>query len=114
MAIEILNIPNLNDYAKYIKSIQLGNNITIISIFKRIFRSDDVTVDFYIDEISENNKIVTGKLLTANSLLCVPHTSANFDYYINCIDQYGIDESLKYYNAHKFYLQFTENKPIKA
>lgn len=112
MTIEILNIPDLNDYMKYTSTIQLGSNITVIIIFKRVFRSDDIIVDFYINEISENSKIISGKSLTANSLLCIPKPDTNFNYYINCIDQDGIDESLKYFNAHKFCLQFTENKPI--
>ena len=114
MAIKILNIPNLNNYMKYIKTIQLGSDITIVIIFKRIFRSDDIIVDFYINEISENSKVISGKLLTANSLLCTPKPDTNFNYYINCVDQNGVDESLKYFNAHKFCLQFTENKPIKS
>ena len=114
MAIETLNIPDLNNYMKYTSTIQLGSDITVIAIFKRIFRSDDIIVDFYINEISENSKIISSKSLTVNSLLCTPKPDTNFNYYINCIDQDGIDESLKYFNAHKFCLQFTENKPIKS
>lgn len=114
MTIKIFNIPDLNDYMKYTSTIQLGSDITVLAIFKRIFRSDDILVDFYINEISENNKVIAGKLLTANSLLCTPSTSNNFNYYINCIDQDGVDDSLRYYNAHKFCLQFTENKEVRS
>lgn len=108
MGIETINkIPDIQEYSQYLSFLQISNEISIIIIYKQLFRSDDVLVDIYLNEISENTKIVSGRKLESNSLVSSPNYELGFNYYIFCIDQDDIQESLNIYNAGKFYLQFS-------
>lgn len=100
-------IPDVSDNIKYITPLSLDNDVTIIIVYKTLFRSDDVIIDIYLNEISDETKVVTGRKLTCESLICLPRYDIGFPYYIKCMDQDEINTSLNKYNAHKFYLQFT-------
>ena len=107
MKIVITKLPDISNYMQFITPIQLGSDISIICVFKQLFRDDDVLVDFYLSEISDNTKIVSGIKLTADSLLCLPRFDLGFNYNIYCSNIDGINEPITKNNVHKFYLQFT-------
>lgn len=100
-------IVDVSDSIKYITPLSLDNDVTIIIVYKTMFRSDDVLVDIYLNEIAEETKVLAGRKLTCESLICLPKYNIGLPYHIKCIDQDGINASLNKYNAHKFYLQFT-------
>lgn len=99
--------PDIQEYIQYISLMQLSSEITLVIVYKTLFRSDDVLVDIYLNEIADDTKIISGRKLTSDSIVCLPKPDIGFAYWINCVDQDGINTSLNKYNAHKFYLQFT-------
>lgn len=107
MKLSIIQIPNISQYLNTTIQHQLDTDLSIILVFKTLYRSDDVILDIYTDDISENTKIVSGKLLTSGALISLPNRNVNFGYYIHCLDMDGIEQPLDKYNAHKFYLQFS-------
>lgn len=107
MKIVITKLPDITDYMQFITPLQLSSDVNIICILKQLFRDDDVIVDFYLSEISENTKIVSGVKLTSDALLCLPKFDLGFNYYIKCVNIDGINEPITKNNVHKFYLQFT-------
>lgn len=108
MGIEATNkIPDIQQYSQYLSFLQISNDVSIVIIYKQLFRSDEVLVDIYLNEISENTKIISGRKLESNSLVAPPNYNLGFNYYIFCIDQDSVEQSLNIYNANKFYLQFS-------
>lgn len=108
MNITTSNIPDISDYMQYMTSIQISNDISVIIIFKTLFRSDDVLVDIYLNEISDNTKIIAGRRLSENAIITLPKTDIGFNYWVYCIDQNGVNSSINKYNAYKFFLQFSD------
>lgn len=106
MKTNILKLPNISTCMKYIQLYQLGVDISIIIIFKSSIRDNSVFIDIYRDDISDTNKIISGKLVTLNSCLCQPNNDINFPYYINCYDLDGIDLPLNQDTLQNFYFQF--------
>ena len=100
-------MPDITGYMQYVCPISLDNDATIIVVFKQLYRDDDVLVDIYLNEMAEDTKIISGRKLTADSVICHPRNDINFPYYIKCTDIDDINTSIKNYNVHKFYLQFT-------
>lgn len=107
MQVIINQIPNILNYSQYISLTQISSDVSLIIVYKTMYRSDDVLLDIYINEMSSNTKIVSGRKLTTDSIISLPRYDIGFSYWINCVDQYDINTSINKYNAHKFYLQFT-------
>lgn len=103
----VTKLPDISQSMQYIQQIQLNTEITVVFIFKTMFRDDDVLFDLYLNEIADETKIISGKKLTADALLVQPRYDLDFKYYIHCVDSDGVDESINRYNLNKFYLQFT-------
>lgn len=107
MKIVTTKLPDISDYMQFIVPLQLSSDVSIICVFKQLFRGDDVMVDFYLSEMSEDTKITSGIKLTSDSLLCMPRYSIGFNYYVKCVNIDGVNEPVTKNNVHKFYLQFT-------
>ena len=107
MQVIINQIPNILNYSQYISLTQISSDVSLIIVYKTMYRSDDVLLDIYINEMSNNTKIVSGRKLTTDSIISLPRYDIGFSYWINCVDQYDINTSINKHNAHKFYLQFT-------
>lgn len=103
-------MPDISQYGQYISTISLTADITVVCIYKVINRSDGILLDLYKNDISEDTKIVSGKLLTPDSLICAPKSSQEFNYYVNCVDMDDISCNIIPTNLSQFYLQFTENE----
>lgn len=106
MSTYILNLPDISDYYEFLQVFSIGEEITILIKYKTLTRSDKVLIDIYLNEISEDTKIVAGALLTTDTLLCMPRTDINFNYYIHCIDENDSMIPLNKNNAHKYKLYF--------
>lgn len=100
-------IPDIQNYMQYVSLFQISSDISLVIVYKTLYRNDDVLIDIYINEITDDTKIISGRKLTSDSIISLPRYDLGFEYWINCIDQDGINVSLNKYNAHKFYLQFT-------
>ena len=100
-------IPDIQNYMQYVSLFQISSDISLVIVYKTLYRSDDILVDIYLNEIADDTKIISGRKLTSDSIVCLPKPDIGFTYWINCVDQDGINTSLNKYNAHKFYLQFT-------
>ena len=108
MIISIQQLPDIQQYVQYIYPVQPNAEITVICIFKQLYRSDDIIVDVYLDEISENTKIIAGKKVTADSIISPPRYDMGLEYSIACIDIGGTGQPVRKDNLNKFYLQFTK------
>lgn len=107
MIINIQSLPDVSQCMQYIYPIQISSDVNLIFIFKQLFRSDNIIFDIYKNEISDNTKIISGKTIMPNTLICQPNYGLGFNYEIRCCDIKGINQSINKYNLHKFYLQFT-------
>lgn len=107
MIIANFKIPDIIDYNIYIHPVSIDGYTTIIVIFKTLFRSDDVLVDIYLNEITDDTKIISGRKLTKDSIVSLPKFDIGFPYKISCIDQDCKNISINKYNAHNYYLMFT-------
>ena len=107
MIIVTNQIPDIQQYMSSVSMVQISSDVTLVIVYKTLFRSDDVLVDIYLNEIADDTKIISGRKLTSDSIVCLPKPDIGFTYWINCVDQDGMNTSLNKYNAHKFYLQFT-------
>lgn len=114
MTIGIYSLPNMQQYLQCYFPIKLEADKSVLAVFKSLYRSDNVIVDFYLNEISEDYKIASGKVMTPDSILALPNNSIGFNYTIECVDQDGIDESIRQYNLHKFYLQITQTDAVRG
>ena len=106
MAIYTLNLPDISDYMEYLQTVQLGTENTVLLRFKTCLRSDDVFVDIFLNEISEDTKIISGRKMTPNSMISIPNSDNSLQYSIHCVD---IDDTLlpiNKYNLNKFMLFF--------
>ena len=110
MIIKVVKMPDISQYGQYISTISLTADITVVCIYKVINRSDGILLDLYKNDISEDTKIVSGKLLTPDSLICTPKNSQEFNYYVNCVDMDDVSCNIIPTNLSQFYLQFTENE----
>lgn len=106
MILTSLKLPNITQNMLLSVNLPLSSDLTIVMIFKSLNRSDNVLLDLYQNDISEETKIVTGKILQPNSVIKNP--DSNFNYKIECVDEDGIHESVTQNNLHKFYIQFTQ------
>ncbi len=106
MNFNIIKMPDISNYIQYTMLHQITNDTSIIMVFKSLFRSDDILIDIYKNDITENSKIISGKKLTSNSLISLPNRNVDFSYYIYCVDQDGVNEPVSKKNLYKFYLQF--------
>ena len=107
MKITGIKIPDISQYMQYTQSVQLSSDVTVLIVYKTLFRSDDVLVDIYLNEISENTIITSGRLLVNEATLARPKNDIGFKYSIYCYDIDDVNSSINKYNAYKFYLQFT-------
>ena len=107
MNITTTKIPDISQYMQYIQTVQLSSDVTVLIVYKTMFRTDDVIVDFYLNEVSENTIITSGKLLVNEATLTQPKHDIGFKYSIYCYDIDGVNSGINKYNAYKFYLQFT-------
>lgn len=107
MIISYVKAPDINKFMQIIQTAQISNNLSLIIVYKRAFRGDDILVDIYRDEISNNTKIISGRKLTPDSLVSLPKTEIDIPVYIHCIDIDAVRQPVKNYNLYKFYLQFT-------
>lgn len=105
MTLTYFQLPDISQYMEYVHSIQINNNITIVFVFKQLFRSDDVIVDIYLNEITEDSIILSGRKIEKESILCLPNSVLNFNYSIYCVNIDDINAQLTKNNLHKFYLQ---------
>lgn len=106
MILTSLKLPNITQDMLLSVNLPLNNELTIVMVFKSLNRSDNVIIDLYQNDISEETKIVTGKILQPDSVIKSP--DSNFNYKIECVDEDGIHESITQNNLHKFYIQFTQ------
>ena len=60
MNFNIIKMPDISDYMQYTMLHQITNDTSIIMIFKSLFRSDDILIDIYKNDITENSKIISG------------------------------------------------------
>ena len=107
MQIQILQLPDTTEYLTNYLQVPISTDNTLLLVFKTLYRSDDVYLDIYLNEISEDNLILAGRQLVPDSLICPPNYDLDFKYYINCIDQDDYGQPLTQYNMDRFYLQFT-------
>ena len=107
MKITIIQLPDISEYINYTYSTQIGEDSSVIMLFKRLYRSDIVLVDVYLNEITDTTKVISGIKVTAGSIISAPRYDLNFPYYIHCIDQDGVDEPVKQDTLYQFYFQFT-------
>lgn len=107
MNVTIVNIPDVSDYMEYITQYQISNDITVIAVYKTMFRSDDVLINLYLNEISEDTILIAGRKLTTGSCVCYPRNELGFNYWVHCFDIDCIYTDVQRSNAYKFYLQFT-------
>lgn len=107
MILTTTKLPDISNYGEYIFPVQLNNETSVIIIFKQLFRSDDVIADFYLNEISEDSKIVAGKVLVAESTIYIPNDYVDFNYYIYISDINGVNLPITKNNVNQFYIQFT-------
>lgn len=98
-------IPDISRHIKYIYTSQITSEMTLIFVFKTMFRSDDVLVDIYKDDIANADKIISSVKLTSDALICYPRYDLGLNMRIYCRDQDRIGTSVKKYNANKFYIQ---------
>lgn len=113
MSIILTKIPDISQYSKYIQSVQLSSDITVFIIYKTLFRSDDVLVDLYLNEITDNSIITSGKVLVNDSVIIQPRFNDGFKYSVYCYSLDSVQSGLNKYNAHKFHLQFTNINDTK-
>ena len=106
MILTSLKLPDITQDMLLSVNLPLNNDLTIVIIFKSLNRSDNVIIDLYRNDISEETKIITGKILQPDSVIKKP--DSNFNYKIECIDEDGIHESITQNNLHKFYIQFVQ------
>lgn len=104
MEIKILPIPNLIQNNQTILPIDLGEYDALI-VFKQQFRSDDVLVNIYKNEISPYALIKGDILLTANGTVTNTNPQKEFNWNVFCANIDGTNEEINFTNAHKFYLQ---------
>lgn len=103
-------IPDISQYIQYIQTAQISDDATVLIVYKPMSRSDDVVVDFYLNEISDNTLIAGGKLLVNNAILAYPNYDLGFKYSIYIYDLEGTNSGINKYNAYNFYLQFTSEE----
>lgn len=116
MKINIFNLPNISDCIECTATYQLSDDLTIIALFKPQFRSEsDILLDIYKNDISDANKIISGKIIALDSLLCQPRTDIGFPYYLYCYDMDGVGLPLNQLTLQNFYFQFNsfEDGPIE-
>lgn len=106
MILTSLKLPDITQDMLLSVNLPLNNDLTIVMIFKSLNRSDNVIIDLYRNDISEETKIITGKILQPDSVIKKP--DSNFNYKIECVDEDGIHESITQNNLHKFYIQFVQ------
>ena len=106
MILTSLKLPDITQNMLLSVNLPLNNDLTIVMIFKSLNRSDNVIIDLYRNDISEETKIITGKILQPDSVIKNP--DSNFNYKIECVDEDGIHESITQNNLHKFYIQFVQ------
>ena len=107
MKATIIQAPNIQDYMQIGQTVTLSEDNTILIIYKRLFRSDNIIVDIYKNNISDDDKIVSGKVLCVDARLYKMNPNVDFNYVIDCVDLQAIDENITPQNLHNFYLQFT-------
>ncbi len=107
MKIILAQCPTIRNYMQLTQVYQLSDNISLIVVFKNLFRSDNIIVDIYRNEITEESKIISGKSLMSNLLISPPKPEEGLNFSIFCLNKNGINESITKHNLHKFYLQFT-------
>lgn len=107
MKILIKQLPNIYNYVQYILPFQLSSDVTITMILKQLYRSDDILIDIYLNEISEDTKIISGRKLTSGGIVCLPRYDKNFKYRVDCMDIDMIGQPVRKDNVQDFYLQFT-------
>lgn len=106
MILTSLKLPDITQDMLLSVNLPLNSDLTIVMIFKSLNRSDNVIIDLYRNDISEETKIITGKILQPDSVIKNP--DSNFNYKIGCVDEDGIHESITQNNLHKFYIQFVQ------
>lgn len=102
------DIPDITQYVDYISPMSLEGNVTVLVVFKQLYRSDDVLLDIYLNEITNDTKIVSSKLLTPNTILSAPNFDIGFEYYIECVDPKDSMKKVTKYNTKDFQLKFTK------
>ena len=107
MQIQIQRLPDVTQYLTNYLQIPITADSTLLFVFKTLYRSDDVLVDIYLNEITEDSLIIGGRKLAPDSIVSYPRYDLGFNWYISCVDQDGVDLPLTQYNMYKFYLQFT-------
>lgn len=105
MNITSFKIPDISQHLEYIYPVQITAEMTLVFVFKTLFRSNNVLLDIYKDEITDFNSIITNVNLTANSMVCTPKPDLNVYCMIHCWDYDVIDTSLNKFNANNFYIQ---------
>lgn len=107
MKLSIIQAPNIQDYMQIGQTITLSEDNTVLIIYKRLSRSDNIIVDIYKNNISDDDKIVSGKILCINARLYNLNPNVDFNYIIDCVDLQAVEENITPQNLHKFSLQFT-------
>lgn len=107
MKVVINKLPDIRDYMQYSSLVSISSDITIVIVYKTLYRSDDILVDIYLNEIADDTKIISGRKLSTNSIISLPRYDLGFTYWIECIDPDNVNASINKYNANKFYLQLT-------
>lgn len=107
MKILVKELPNIYNYVQYILPFQLSSDVTVTIILKQLYRSNDVLVDIYLNEISEDTKIIAGRKLTSGGIVCFPRYDMGFQYRIDCMDMDMTGQPVRNDNIQDFYLQFT-------
>lgn len=107
MKLLIKQLPNIFNNVQCIMPFQVSSDITVTMILKQLYRSNDVLIDIYLNEISEDTKIIAGRKLTSGGIVCLPRYDMGFQYRIDCVDIDMIGQPLRNDNIQDFYLQFT-------
>lgn len=106
MNIVLYKLDSLDGLNKYSAVVPLLADLSVSVFCKRQLRSDNVIIDIFLNNINNEDKIVTGKVLAPNSRIFTP-SDDSFNYRIECVDIDGVNKNITPDNLHKFYLQFT-------
>lgn len=106
MKILLEKCPDIKEYMQVTQTVNISSDVTLIFMYKRLFRSDNVILDIYKNEILNENKIISSKVLQPECIIVYPNNDLDFNYYIYCIDIDGINRPITYNNLNKYYLHF--------
>jgi hypothetical protein len=101
-----VQMPDITNYTQLYVTEPISSDLTVMLVYKKMDRSDSVLLDVYLNEISSETKVVSGKLLKPDSTVSLPKEEVDFLYSIYCQDRDGVDQDITNRNLNKFFLEF--------